>query len=53
MMCPFCKQDVDNPCGSTGQMEQRAADHVERCEKALRDGAGTGGSADVQGGGRH
>lgn len=35
MMCQFCKQDVDNPCHSMQEVQQRASHHVERCEKAL------------------
>lgn len=35
MVCPYCKQDVDQPCDSMQDVQQRASDHVERCEKAL------------------
>jgi len=37
MMCPFCHQNVDDPCSSPKQVEQRAEAHVERCEQALKD----------------
>ncbi len=36
MICQFCKQDVDNPCRNTEQVQQRAEDHVDRCENALK-----------------
>jgi hypothetical protein len=35
MVCQYCKQDVDKPCHTMKEVQQRAADHVERCEKAL------------------
>lgn len=35
MVCQYCKQDVDKPCHSMHDVQQRASDHVERCEKAL------------------
>ena len=35
MVCQFCKQDVDQPCQDTHEMEQRANDHIDRCEKAF------------------
>jgi hypothetical protein len=42
MRCQFCHLDVENPCRSTEQMQQRAAEHVERCEHAWQDmGAGS------------
>jgi hypothetical protein len=37
MMCPFCKQEVDEPCRSTVEVQRRASDHVERCDQALRN----------------
>ncbi|WP_457093665.1 hypothetical protein [Microvirga sp. P5_D2] len=42
MRCQFCHLDVENPCRSTEQVQQRAADHVERCEHALHDGQDMG-----------
>jgi hypothetical protein len=36
MICPFCKQEVDEPCRNTVEMQRRAADHIERCDQALR-----------------
>jgi hypothetical protein len=36
MICPFCKQEVDEPCHNTVEMQRRARDHVERCDKALK-----------------
>ena len=36
MRCQFCQQDVENPCHTTQDMQQRAAHHVDRCENALR-----------------
>jgi len=36
MVCPFCKQDVDDPCHNTVEMQQRADEHIVRCDKALR-----------------
>ncbi len=35
MVCQYCKQDVDKPCHTMEDVQQRASDHVERCEKAL------------------
>jgi len=37
MMCPFCKQEVDEPCRNTVEMQRRASDHIERCDKALKN----------------
>lgn len=37
MICPFCKQEVDEPCRNTVEMQRRASDHIERCDKALRN----------------
>jgi hypothetical protein len=44
MMCHFCKQDVDQPCQTTQDVEQRAEKHIDRCENALKsqDGAASG-----------
>jgi hypothetical protein len=55
MRCQFCKQDVDNPCHNTQEMQQRASSHIPRCEKALKSlRPGTGIHArDIQRGGRH
>lgn len=36
MMGPFCKQDVEAPCHNTVEIQRRANDHIERCDKALR-----------------
>jgi hypothetical protein len=36
MICPFCKQEVDNPCRNTVEMQQRANSHIERCNPALK-----------------
>ncbi len=35
MVCQYCKQDVEKPCHTIQDVQQRASDHVERCEKAL------------------
>ncbi len=35
MMCPYCKHDVENPCHSMQEVQQRASAHVERCERAF------------------
>lgn len=37
MICAYCKQDVDQPCPDVHEMRRRAMNHVERCERALRD----------------
>jgi hypothetical protein len=34
MMCPYCKQDVNDPCTDMQEVQQRAADEVERCKRA-------------------
>jgi hypothetical protein len=34
MVCQYCKKDVENPCHTMQEVQQRASDHVERCEKA-------------------
>ena len=34
MVCSYCKQDVNDPCRSMQEVQQRADAHVERCEKA-------------------
>lgn len=36
MRCQFCHQDVEDPCHDSQQMQQRAMNHVERCEHALQ-----------------
>ncbi len=36
MICAFCQQDVRTPCHTIQEMQQRAADHIDRCENALR-----------------
>ncbi len=36
MTCPFCKQEVHEPCSNTVEMQRRASDHIERCDKALK-----------------
>jgi hypothetical protein len=35
MICSFRKQDVNGPCHNTGEMQQWADDHIDRCEEAL------------------
>ncbi len=37
MICPFCKQEVDESCRNTVEMQRRASDHDERCDKALKN----------------
>ena len=37
MICQFCHQDVQAPCHNAHEMQERALDHVERCERALKD----------------
>jgi hypothetical protein len=53
MRCQFCKQDVDSPCHDSQEMQQRASNHITRCENALKSTRhGIGGGArpkDVQG----
>ena len=46
MVCPYCKHDVDNPCHTIQEVQQRASDQVERCERALnrQKDASQGGS---------
>jgi hypothetical protein len=34
-MGPYCKHDVESPCTDMQQVQQRAASHVERCERAF------------------
>lgn len=54
MKCQFCHQDVDDPCHTAQQMQQRAMGHVERCERALQSQQGMRTGAhrrDVQGNG--
>jgi hypothetical protein len=40
MICPFCKQEVDEPCRNTLEMQRRASGHIERCDKALKNQEG-------------
>jgi hypothetical protein len=35
MICPYCKKDVESPCTDLQQVRLRAANHVERCERAF------------------
>jgi hypothetical protein len=42
MICPFCKQEVDEPCHNTVEMQRRAKDHVEHCNYALKSLRGIG-----------
>jgi len=35
MMCPYCKHDVESPCTGMEEVQERAAGHVERCERAF------------------
>jgi hypothetical protein len=44
MRCQFCKQDVENPCQTTQQMQRRAISHIDRCEYALKSQQGMMGS---------
>ena len=37
MICPFCHQDVKDPCHDVQEMRHRAMSHVDRCEKALKE----------------
>jgi hypothetical protein len=37
MICPFCKQESDEPCRNTVEMQRRASDHIERCDNALKN----------------
>ena len=34
MVCQYCKKDVDTPCHTMQEVQQRASDHVERCKRA-------------------
>ncbi len=43
MICAFCQQDVNDPCHTIHEMQQRAESHIERCEHAFKR----------QGGGNH
>jgi hypothetical protein len=36
MICPFCKQEVDEPCKNTVEMQRRASDHIEQFNKAMK-----------------
>jgi hypothetical protein len=40
MVCQYCKKDVDTPCHTMQEVQQRASDHVERCEGALEPSEG-------------
>ena len=54
MLCRFCHQDVDQPCQTAAEVEERAAWHVDRCEGALQKISGARSEPDeVRGGGRH
>ena len=54
MRCRFCKQDVDQPCHTLQEMQQRAASHIDRCERALKGHLGSGfGSHPKEVRGRH
>ena len=35
MVCQYCKKDVGSPCHTMQEVQQRASDHVERCERAF------------------
>ncbi len=37
MICPFCKEDVADPCHNTVEMQQRASTPVLRCNEALKN----------------
>ncbi len=36
MICQFCKLDIDRPCQTMQDVEQRAQNHVDQCENALK-----------------
>jgi hypothetical protein len=44
MRCQFCKQEVENPCQTTQQVQRRAISHIDRCEYALKSQQGIMGS---------
>jgi len=57
MICAFCQQDENDPCHNMQEMQQRAANHIDRCENALeRQGGGSqprrAPSTDIESGGR-
>jgi hypothetical protein len=57
MICPFCRQDVSDPCHDIQEIQQRAARHIDRCEQALaRQGGGNqpqrAPSTDIKSGGQ-
>jgi hypothetical protein len=57
MICAFCQQDVNDPCHNMQEMQQRAENHIDRCENALkRQGGGSlprrAPSSDIESGGR-
>jgi hypothetical protein len=36
MICPFCKHEVEEPCQNTVEMQRRASEHIEQCDRALK-----------------
>jgi hypothetical protein len=56
MMCAFCRQDVNDPCHNIEEMQQRAENHVDRCEHAFARQGGShpqrAPSTDIGTGGR-
>lgn len=46
MKCQFCHLDVREPCHDKQEVQQRAANHVERCEHALQSQQGMNSGAD-------
>ena len=36
MRCRFCKQEVDQPCHTLQEMQQRPSSHIDRCERARK-----------------
>ena len=45
MICQFCKLNVENPCHDIQEMQQRAANHIDHCEHALKSHQATAGGA--------
>jgi hypothetical protein len=43
MICQFCKLNVENPCHDIQEMQQRAANHIDHCEHALKSHQATAG----------
>ena len=37
MIWPLCKQEVHDPSRNTVEMQWRASDHIERCDRALKN----------------